>query len=112
MVAVDLERLEKALDKLPGNFLEKVREDIAVDLKSSEAQKALAIVATVLRYSAAGLGALVGIHQLYRIIRNERSQGVRAQEAEGGGQDSFRNIYTTEMSNLQPSGEEPPPIRP
>lgn len=75
MVAVNLDRVKKALDKLPSDFLDKVEKDITTGISDTSAESAFKTVAQVMGYAgdAAGLGA--GVLQIVRYFRNRKAKG-------------------------------------
>ncbi|XP_078367991.1 uncharacterized protein LOC144651836 [Oculina patagonica] len=75
MVAVNLDRVKKSLDKLPSDFLEKVSDDITEDTKKSDAEEAVQTVANIMGYTGAAAGLAAGILQVVRYFRTRRAQG-------------------------------------
>ena len=71
LVSVNLQRLKKSVDRLPTDFIEKIQKSIEDDLKSSEAQKALAVVEQVVGYTGAASGLAGGILELVRRWKNK-----------------------------------------
>ena len=100
MVAVNLDRVKKALDKLPSDFLDKVEKQITNDISTSNAESAIQTMAKVLGYvgDAAGLGA--GVLQVVRYLRVRKAQGDKP--AEDPVQDPFEYVPL--------DGETPPAV--
>ena len=80
LVSVNLERLRKSVDRLPSDFVEKVQKDIDADLKSSESQKALAVLGQVLGYTGMTFGVVGGILELVRWWKNRPTLPVETGE--------------------------------
>ena len=75
LVAVNLDRVKKSLDKLPSDMLDKLEKEITSDISDSKAEEAIKTLAKVLGYvgDAAGLGS--GILQIVRYFRNKKAKG-------------------------------------
>lgn len=71
LVSVNLDRLKKSVDRLPTDFLEKIQKQIEADLKSSDAQKAIAVLGQVLGYGSGAAGISAGILELVRYWKNK-----------------------------------------
>ena len=74
LVAVNLDRVKKALDKLPSDMLDKLQQQITSDISDSDAEKAIKTIAKVIGYTVnvAGLGS--GILQIVRSVRSRRAE--------------------------------------
>ena len=86
LVAVNLNRVTKALDKLPDDFLDKVQDKIT---PKGDTEKAIQTVAQVLGYTAAGLGVTSGIIKLVIKLRERKASG---QEPSEPATDPFEEV--------------------
>ena len=104
LVSVNLDRLKKSVDRLPTDFVEKIQKSIEDDLKSSEAQKALAVVGQVVGYTGAASGLAGGILQLVRWWKN-KSGGQPEREPNPWG-----DIELNPSEPTQPTEPTPPTV--
>lgn len=72
LVAVNLQRVTKAVTKLPDDFLQKVQDDISNILSGGDGQKALAILGQIMGYGGAAVGTLSGIIKIVRKVQANR----------------------------------------
>ena len=75
LVAVNLDRVKKALDKLPSDFLDKVDEQIAKDTSDSKAEEAVKTLAKMLGYARNTARVGSGLLQIVRYCRNSKAEG-------------------------------------
>ena len=75
LVAVNLDRFKKALDKIPSDFLDKVQAQISSDTKPGEFEKAVEIAGNVLGYTSGGTSVIRGILTLVIKLRERRAAG-------------------------------------
>ena len=80
LVAVNLKRVKKALDKLPSDLVEKLQNQIDSDIKDSKAEDAIKIVGEVLGYVGNAGGLVSGILQIVRYVRNKKAQNEQPPE--------------------------------
>lgn len=73
-VAVDLERIKKAIDKLPSDLLVKLQNEMNDALKDSEGEHAVKILGQVIGYTGGTAEVTSGILQIVRYKRNRRAQ--------------------------------------
>lgn len=74
-VAVNLDRVKKALDKLPSDFLDKVNEQIARDTSASNAEQAVNTLGKVFGYTKNTLKVASGLLQIVRYCRQSKAEG-------------------------------------
>ena len=74
-VAVNLDRVKKALDKLPSDFLDKVNEQIAKDTSASNAEQAVTTLGKVFGYTKNTLKVASGLLQIVRYCRQSKAEG-------------------------------------
>ena len=75
VVAVNLDRVTKALDKLPSDMLEKIEEQISSDLSESSAEEAIQTVASVIGYGKHAVKALTNLVKVVVYLREAKSKG-------------------------------------
>ena len=92
MVSVNLDRLKKSVDRLPTDFVEKIQKSIEDDLKSSEAQKALAVVGQVAGYTGTAVGLAGGILELVRCWKNKSGGQPERERAKSMGRHRVDSI--------------------
>ena len=80
LVAVNLDRVKKALDKLPSDFIDKVQDKITSDTSEGDTEKAIQTVGQVLGYTGAGLGVSSGIVKLVIKLRQRKASGKEPSE--------------------------------
>ena len=88
-VAVNLDRVKKALDKLPSDFLDKVQAQIISGTSEGDTEKAIQTVAQVLGYTGAALGVTSGIIKLVIKLRQRKASG---QEPPEPTTDPFKEV--------------------
>lgn len=74
-VAVNLDRVKKALDKLPSDFLDMVDEQIAKDTSASNAEQAVITLGKVFGYTKNTLKVASGLLQIVRYCRQSKADG-------------------------------------
>ena len=110
LVAVNLDRGKKALDKLPSDMLEKVEKQITSDLSDSKAEEAIKTMAKVLGYTGAGVGVLASLAQVAVYFRNRKAKGEEPTEPP---EEPFENVpLDGEAPPVVPEGESSLPQTP
>lgn len=103
-VAVNLERLRRAFDSLPSDFIEKAQEDVDPQLKS---QNSITVVGLVLGHGARAFGTFAGTNrfmgglvELVKYLRNKPPGISQGRETNIWGDVRMRNL--AEPEELEP----------
>lgn len=75
LVAVNLERVKKALDKFPSDLLDKLEKQITSGIPETKAQEAVETVGKVMGYLGDGAGLSGGLLQIARYLRTRKAEG-------------------------------------